>query len=126
MNRLQQFMMGRNGGDHLSIALLIFGMILNLLPFIIARVISLLVVAIVIFRMFSRNLARRQAENRKFLSIWYPVKNFFIQLFKPAPDAKTHKYVKCPKCRQKLRVPRGKGKIRVTCPKCNEQFLKKT
>ena len=67
-----------------------------------------------LFRVFSRNTYARYEENRKFL-------RFFDQL-----KDRTHRYFSCPKCRQTVRVPRGKGKIAITCPRCKERFIKKT
>ena len=64
--------------------------------------------------MFSRNTYARYEENRKFL-------RFFDRL-----KDREHRYFSCPKCQQPVRVPRGKGKIAITCPKCREKFIKKT
>ena len=67
-----------------------------------------------LFRCFSRNTYKRYNENRKFLLLIDRVKD------------RTHRYYTCPKCRQTVRVPKGKGKIAITCPKCREKFVKKT
>ena len=67
-----------------------------------------------IFRTFSRNTYRRYQENRKFLMLLARIKD------------RKHRYFTCPRCRQPVRVPRGKGKIAITCPKCKEKFIKKT
>ncbi len=67
-----------------------------------------------IFRMLSRNTYKRHQENRKFL------------LFLDRIKDRQHRYFDCPKCRQSVRVPRGKGKIAITCPKCKEKFIRKT
>ena len=78
------------------------------------------------YRMFSRDYNRRYAENQKFLTwqnkIKYKVNNWKRNL----TDRKTHHIYKCPSCGQKIRVPRGKGKIIVTCPKCRTEFQKKS
>lgn len=126
MNWMQRMMMGRYGGDQMGIGILILSMAINFVPFWPARIVSILLLAWAVFRMFSRNIARRRMENEKFLRVWYPVKNFFVRLFKRRPDAKTHKHFRCPKCRQELRVPRGKGKIVITCPKCGTKMTKRT
>ena len=118
--------MGRYGGDQLNICLLIISLILEFIPFWPTRILALLILVVIFFRMFSKNIYRRRNENDKFLKIWYPVKNFFRRTFGRRPDAKTHKHFRCPKCHQEVRVPRGKGKIKVTCPKCGEQFIKTT
>ena len=67
-----------------------------------------------LFRTFSRNTYKRYQENRKFLQFFDRLKD------------REHRYYDCPKCRQVVRVPRGKGKIAITCPKCKERFVKKT
>ena len=78
------------------------------------------------YRMFSRDYNRRYAENQKFLTwqnkIKYKVNNWKRNL----TDRKTHHIYKCPSCGQKIRVPRGKGKIIVTCPKCRTEFQKRS
>ena len=66
------------------------------------------------FRTFSRNTYKRYQENRRYL-------RFMDQL-----RDKEHRYYTCPRCRQTVRVPKGKGKISITCPKCSERFIKKT
>ena len=67
-----------------------------------------------IFRMLSRNTYKRYQENRKYLR--------FVERLKD----RDHRYYDCPRCRQPVRVPKGKGKIAITCPKCKEKFIKKT
>ena len=86
---------------------------------------NLIAVAVLIysyFRIFSRNIARRQAENQKFLKITAPVRSLFG---KKSAD-KTHRIFSCPKCGQKMRVPMGKGKIEITCPNCRNKFIKRS
>lgn len=101
------------------------------------------------FRMFSRNTSRRFAENQKFLAFFTRVRNLFPGKHRssfgsaygyanpyqngysrPAPakvkKEKGYKYYRCPDCRVQLRVPKGKGKICITCPKCHTEFIKKT
>ena len=115
-------MVGRYGSDRLNVVLIgiSFGLyILSLLlPF---RWVKLglilgsyLVVGWAIFRFVSRNTYKRYRENRKFLR--------FVEKIKD----REHKHFDCPRCRQPVRVPRGKGKIAITCPKCKEKFIKKT
>ena len=118
----QKFMEGRYGGDKLNQALvwLSFGIfVLNLLiPFkpvnlvLILLYYGLLVWAIL--RMLSRNTYKRYEENRAYLR--------FLERLKD----REHKYFDCPRCRQPVRVPRGKGKISITCPKCKEKFVRKS
>lgn len=130
MNFMRRMMIGRYGGDQLGMALIIAGLVVNLVTMafpnstvgLVLRGVSMALLVLEILRMFSRNIARRQKENYAFLKIWNPVRN----AFRPRADAKTHMRFKCKKCKQELRVPRGKGKICVTCPKCGEKVIKKT
>lgn len=129
-NWLRNFMVGRYGPDQLYMGLLI----LSLLLMVVAQITSLsfisiiayLVLVIAIFRMLSRNIYKRRAENDRFLKVWWPVRQKITGIFKRKPDRKTHTYFKCPACKNVLRVPRGKGRIQITCPKCGERFQKKT
>lgn len=78
---------------------------------------SLVYTGIVVFafyRMFSRNIYRRQAENQKWLNFWARLKD------------RNHRYFCCPYCKQRVRVPRHKGKINIRCPRCGEKFIRKT
>lgn len=110
-----------------TLFLLCVGIVINLIPVrhYILSILALAIFAVAIWRMLSRNIYARQKENAAYLRIWYRVKGFFLR-FKPRADAKTHKHFKCPKCRQEVRVPKGKGKVLITCPKCGEKFQKKT
>ena len=77
------------------------------------------------FRIFSRNIYARQMENQKLMRLWYRLKNKTAN--RPtAQERKNYRVFVCPTCKQKLRVPRGKGKISITCPKCATSFIKKT
>ena len=119
---LGRFMEGRNGTDKLNMAILCTGLVFSLLASFIPAVsikVMLTVIAyafmiIAIFRSLSRNIYKRYEENRKFL--------LFFQMLKD----KDHRYYNCPRCRQQVRVPKGKGKISITCPKCREKFIKTT
>lgn len=122
-NALARFMYGRNGADHLglftvwtAIALDIVNMFVkNDLAYGIIGTVSGVLVFWALFRMFSKNLAKRRAENTKFLQkVWWPIKGKLHRM-----KDKDHKYFTCPTCRTVCRVPRGKGKIVITCPKCH-------
>jgi len=123
-------MIGRYGPDHLNIAIIVFSLVLSLLNgifrFAPLTYISYAILAYALFRMLSRNLPRRRAENDKFLRYWWPVRTKISRLAANVKHRKTHKYFKCPSCANTLRVPRGKGKLQITCPKCGERFIKKT
>lgn len=119
---LRHFMLGRYGGDKLNMTILVAAAVAGVLAAFLyyPRLKLLLLTASyglmfwAIFRSLSRNTYKRYEENRKYLQ--------FLQRRKD----KEHRYFTCPRCRQPVRVPRGKGKIAITCPKCKEKFIKKT
>ena len=119
---LQNFMRGRYGSDKLNTFLLIVGVVISILSMItgngivsfVLTLIAYFLMGLVIFRMLSRNTYQRYQENRKYLRIWERLKD------------KEHKHFDCPRCRQPVRVPRKKGKIAITCPKCKEKFIRKS
>ena len=119
---MRNFMMGRYGTDKLNIAILGTGLVLCLLGMIIKQPLLDLLLTLIsyglmiwaIFRSLSRNTYKRYQENRKYLRLLDRIKD------------REHRYFDCPRCRQPVRVPRGKGKIAITCPKCKEKFIKKT
>lgn len=126
MNKIGQwfrnFMMGRYGNDKLNMWILGVGVVASLLSIfipgttvkLILTTISYAFLILSLVRCFSRNTYKRYQENRKFLQLLDRIKD------------RQHRYFSCPKCRQTVRVPRGKGKISITCPKCREKFIKKT
>ena len=119
---LQHFMMGRYGTDKLNMAILGVGIACTVLTMLIPipvvklllTVLSYIFMILAIVRSLSRNVYKRYEENRKYL--------LFLQKLKD----KDHRYYNCPRCRQQVRVPKGKGKISITCPKCREKFIKTT
>ena len=120
--KFRNFMVGRYGTDKLNMVILSAGLVACLISaFFRDPQINLLLTAVsyglmiwALFRSFSRNTYKRYQENRKFLQFFDRLKD------------RDHRYYDCPKCRQVVRVPRGKGKIAITCPKCREKFVKKT
>ena len=126
---LVKFMAGRRGADELSLALLIAGALLSLLSTILhTPVLSLLSMAVYIytlFRMFSRNLEKRHAENAAFLKFWNGMTSGIRQFFNRLKNMKKYKYFKCPECKSRLRLPRGVGEVTVTCGKCHHAFKQK-
>lgn len=119
---MRRFMMGRYGSDKLNTALLMTGVVICLIsaivPFALVKLIAMALCYGLMFwaisRMFSRNTYKRYQENRKYLQFLERIKD------------RQHRYYDCPRCRQQVRVPRGKGKVSITCPKCREKFIKKT
>ena len=118
----QHFMLGRYGTDKLNMWILGAGLLLCvvslLMPFAIVDLILTLcsygLMIWAICRALSRNTYKRYQENRKFLMFLDRIKD------------RTHRYFVCPKCRQPVRVPKGKGKIMITCPRCKEKFQRKS
>lgn len=119
---MRSFMAGRYGTDRLNMTILGAGLAASFLSVFTSNPkLDLLFVALsyglmiwAICRSLSRNTYKRYQENRKFLQFFDRLKD------------RDHRYFDCPKCRQMVRVPRGKGKISITCPKCREKFVRKT
>ena len=123
-------MYGRYGSDELNMALLGTALVLSILNSIFSAVfrfwapmgiVTLVVSAVIyalliygLFRIFSRNIYKRRRENRRFLNLWNRLRD------------RSHRYFRCPQCRQTVRVPKNRGKINIRCPKCGEKFIKKT
>ena len=130
-NAIKRFMYGRYGSDQLNMALLGGAVVLSLVNSVLSLflyessvftaivspilyVLMLGLLGLNLFRCFSRNIYKRRQENRRFL-------NFFTRL-----KDRQHRYFRCPGCKQRVRVPRGKGKLSIRCPKCGNKFIKKT
>ena len=122
-------MIGRTGGDQFSLALLggsiVFNLLSSLLDLGLFYWLSLICMCYALFRMLSRNTYKRREENNKFLRKVNPFLKWF-RLQQTMRRDKAHRYFKCPNCSQYLRVPRGKGKITVTCRSCKASFQEKS
>ena len=118
----RRFMEGRYGTDRLNMTILTAGLVLCIVSMffriplvnLVLTLLSYVLMFWAIFRTLSRNTYKRYQENRKYLQIFDRLKD------------REHRYFDCPKCRQLVRVPRGKGKLAITCPRCREKFVKKT
>ena len=130
IEKFRQFMIGRYGTDDLSRFSLISAAVLvavNLflrIPLINTLVLILFVW--IYFRIFSRQIGKRSAENRKYLELKGRFLGFFRKQGRMLEDRKVNHIYRCPGCGQKIRIPRGKGKICITCPKCRTEFIKKS
>lgn len=119
---LRKFMYGRYGTDRLNMVLLCAGLAASVLSAfmngsvvgIILWLASYVLMILAIWRSLSRNINKRYQENRKFLLL--------VDRFKD----RQNRYFSCPRCHQTVRVPRHKGKIAITCPKCKERFERRT
>ena len=125
--RFIRFMAGRYGSDQLSRFTMTVALVFMVLYMItkqpIIYYITMILLILNIFRIFSRNIQARYAENTKYLALRAKVMGFIRGTSRG--DA-AHRIYKCPGCHQKVRVPRGRGRIAITCPKCGKEFIKKT
>lgn len=128
--RFSKFMQGRYGVDSLSrflsvvlLIVIILGMFIRI-P--LSGTITLVIIVILYWRMFSRNIPKRYEENQKFLQIRDKLLGRFSDFGSNMSQMKDYHIYKCPRCNQKIRIPRGKGHIMVRCPKCGYEFHKKS
>lgn len=128
-NAIQRFMYGRYGNDQLNLFLMGLYLLLYLVFVFtgldILYFISFALLAVTLFRLLSRNMERRRMENARFLRAAGPVISWF-RMRRNIHRDKEHVYFKCPSCGQRLRVPRGRGKITVTCRSCGASFQEKS
>ena len=131
--KLAKLMYGRYGVDQLGRAMLIFALVLCVLSLFVPRrlsgiiyYISLILIILMYIRMFSKNIQKRYQENNKYLSL----KASFLRKFQREKDIfsqrRFYHFYRCPRCRQRIRIPRGKGRIEIRCPKCSQTFIKKS
>ena len=129
MNFIQRFFYGRYGWVALNLFLIGLSLVLYVADIFVRAsvlyVLYTLLLILALFRMLSRNFARRRAENAKFMVVAGPVIRW-VKLRRTIHRDKEHRYFKCPNCGQQLRVPRGKGKITITCRNCGVSFEEKT
>lgn len=122
----RRMFIGRNGPDHFSFGLTILAFVLSLIRVPYFYLVSLAVMAYAIFRMFSRNIEQRRKENYAFLRVVNKPKTWYYKSKVRRKQRKLYKVFKCPNCFQKLRVPRGKGKVQIKCSRCGHKFTKTT
>lgn len=129
---MARFMYGRNGTDQLNWAILVMYLVLWVIRILVSAldvtvaamiidVIMFLLAVVLLWRTFSKNLAKRRAENQRFINWWWPIKNRFAAAKARKAD-KAHKYFTCKNCKTICRVPAGRGKIVITCPKCGHKI----
>jgi DNA-directed RNA polymerase subunit RPC12/RpoP len=130
MNRFRKFMYGRYGFDQFTRALIIFSLIISVITTLV-RVNYLVFLSYIpfiyaLYRTLSKDYQKRSRENMAYLRIEEQWKRRFNHLKLWLVGTKTHKYYTCSNCKQVIRVPRGKGKLAITCPKCRKEFVRRT
>lgn len=128
-NWIQRFMIGRYGLDQLSNAMftssiaVILGSILFKSS--VLNTVGIIILMLGYLRIFSKNTSARYRENQKFLGLFGRLRSKAAGYKETAKTRSQFKYFKCPGCGQKLRVPRGKGRVSINCPKCRNTFIRK-
>lgn len=128
--KFYRFMQGRYGTDDLSKFLVGVSLVLVILNiFTRSAIFNLLFWVCLIysyFRMFSKNYSARYQENQKFLELKNKWKYKYDNHKKLREQKKIYHIYRCPYCKQKIRIPKGRGTIIVTCPKCKQEFGKRS
>ncbi len=127
--KIYRFMAGRYGNDRFNQFIMIVALILCLLSVFKvpgAYLLGILCLIYAYFRMFSRNTYKRSMENNWYLQKTYKLRQSVATFKRDMQTRKTHHIYRCPSCRQKIRIPRGKGRIEIRCPKCSHTFIKKS
>ena len=126
-------MAGRNGNDQFNRFLLVAELVLLLLSTFIGggagRVLNFVVIAVlayIYFRMFSRNVYKRQDENGKYLRLKYKLTGKLRMWKERWVQRKDYKFFNCPSCKAVMRIPRGRGKVKIVCRKCGNSFIGKS
>ena len=135
-DKFNKFMQGRYGVDELSrftmgaaLVLIILTMFITMFNRNLGSIFDFLGIAAIVyayFRIFSRNIQQRYAENQKYLQMTSKFRLRFNKEKNLMKQRKTHHIYNCPGCGQKVRIPRGKGKIEIECPKCHTKFVKRS
>ena len=130
MNWLRRFMYGRYGQDEFSVALVVLTLVMAIafmfVPVYWTRLFALLPFGYYIFRTMSRNIEARRRENRWFLGWFSPIVKWCSGRVKMLNQSGQYRFFRCKSCGQTLRVPKKRGKIQITCPKCGAKMVKKT
>ena len=127
--KLIRFMIGRYGMDQFSRFLMwatLVIMVIGTFTHPIVYCVGFAGMIYMYFRIFSKNWTKRSAENQWYLRKSYAVRTWFDKKKKLWKLKKTHRIFKCPTCKQKIKVPKGKGKIEIRCTKCDTKFIKRS
>ncbi len=129
MGWMRRLLYGRYGTDQLNYALMALSVVFYLLSGLFFRglleITCTLCLVVCVYRMFSRQMDKRRMENAKFLEAVQPLVRWY-NVNKCRRRDKDHCYFRCPNCGQQLRVPKGKGRISITCRSCGATFEEKT
>lgn len=125
-----RFMSGRNGMDNIAWSSMWGSIILSFVSMFLPLwgVTSLLSTALLVYaiwRMLSRNVSKRRTENMRWITFWEKARREISQFFARLKGMRTHRYFRCPSCKNRLRMKRGSGEKTITCPVCRHQFTKK-
>lgn len=126
---VRRFMVGRNGVDELSHALVMLELVVMILtmflPSALISLVGMIIAVFTLYRIFSRNIAKRQTENAKYVAFRRDLSTNVSQAWNRLKNIRKYKYFKCPECHAMLRLPRKVGEVTVTCGKCKHQFKMK-
>ena len=130
-DKIKNYLQKVYGVDFFSKTMIVFALILSLINLkfknrVIEIITMILIVYFGIFRVFSVNKYQRMIENQKFAKAVKPMTDFFEKYKIRAVNSKDKKYIKCPNCKKEMKIPRNKGKIKITCPHCGHKFVKKS
>ncbi len=129
-NKMMQFMQGRYGADQMGQMLSAVSMVFLIISLFSRNqgwfLLALIGIVYNYFRMFSKNISKRYAENQKYLTMTAGIRRKIASWKSQLAQRKIYHIYRCPGCKQKIRVPRGRGKIEIRCPKCNTRFVKKS
>ena len=123
-NAYRRAMAGRYGGDQLGAALLAASLALSLFPY--TGLLSMAGLGYSVFRMMSRDIGRRSAENRRFLEKTGPLFRRAGQWAARMRNRKEYKYHRCANCRALIRLKRGQGECKRKCPRCGQEYTCRT
>ena len=128
--KMKNFMIGRYGQDELGKFILSLALILLVINLFVKTsalsAVALMLIFYSYYRIFSRDTSARYAENKKFLDTIEPLRRKFFTSKNKYENRKVYKYIKCPNCKLEMKVPKGKGKIKVTCKSCGNKFIIKS
>ena len=133
-NYRKPFFSGRNGADELSVTLVVISVIVFLAAPIfdekyiqgIFLLLGGILFVLGLLRSLSTNIGKRRHENQVFLDLFRSETKEEKERRKREEEEKTHAFFRCPQCGKELRVPKGKGKIKIRCPNCSHEFIRKS